>query len=525
MARGARGEQPTIGALFDACDGVWGGSNARDVREAWELPPESEGWVAASGGQGYARALAPTSRRVRRALVEGWRGLALRDGPAFEYARVAGGKLSARIAAPGSAAIAGVVTMAARAGTSEARVLEAIAIFDARAGTALLRTLTSGLNFNPGYAARIPLGDGEPDPRLVATMRAVLDGKLGLAAADPTCDAYDPAWHVLPAGSDDLLAFCRGRVDATLVARALVLTREAELDALVSARLGVDPGEIDLGDDGGEDDAPSEGGLPVESELEALARACGCSASALLAATDPAIVARVEALRRAAIVELARTWATTRALAAFGHRWPRAGSIDGAHRSAPRPTSLEVATLDEGPGSLLAALRPSPCLASSFADAAGVPLSRYLARDLFREHVVRFRRRPALWQLSSGGRGGRRPAFSCFVHAHRCDRRLLERIAGEHVARARGAAGDRRAELDAFARALETVARVGFDGAPYDPDPEDGVRVNVAPLQRAGVLAADVLAPSDVDAALADRAGWLRARGSARVRAVREEEP
>jgi hypothetical protein len=517
MARGARGEQPTIGALFDACDGVWGGSNARDVREAWELPPDGAGWIPASGGQGYARALAPTSRRVRRSLVEGWRGLALRDGHAFEYARVAGGKLAARVAMPASAAIAGVVTMAAREGTSEARVLEAIAVFDARAGTALLRTLTSGLNFNPGYAARIPLGVGEPDARLVATVRAVLEGKLALAASDPTCDAYDPAWHMLPAGDDDLHAFARGRVDAALVARARVLEREAELDAMVSARLGVDPAEIDLGDDAGDDDEPSEGGLPVESELEALARACGCEASALLASSEPALVARVEALRRAAIAELARTWVATSALRAFGHRWA------GASAPAACTPALDVATLDEGPGSLLAALRVSPRLACSFADAAGMPLPRFLARDLFREHVVRFRRRPALWQLASEGR---KPAFSCFVHAHRCDRRLLERIAGELVARARMAVeAGRHAELDRFARALETVARAGFEGAPYDPDPEDGVRVNVAPLQRAGLLAADVLAPADVDAALADRASWLRARGSARVRGEGELDP
>lgn len=510
MARGARGEQPTIGALFEACDGVWGGSNARDVREAWELPAASPEWIPASGGQGYARALAPTSRRVRRALVEGWRGLALRDRPAFEYARVAGGKLSARVAMPGSAAIAGVVTMAAREGTSEARVLEAIAVFDARAGTALLRTLTSGLNFNPGYAARIPLGEGEPDVRLVATMRALLEEKRGLAAANPTCDAYDPAFHQLPPDDDDLVAFARGRVDAMLLARARVLGREAELDALVSERLGVDPAEIDLGDDAGDDDEPSEGGLPVESELEALARACGCDASALLSASDPALVARVEALRRAAIAELARTWATTRALRTLGHRWPRESAL-----LAPLAPTLDVAPLD-GPGSILAALRVSPRLERSFADVAGVPLARFLARDLFREHVVRFRRRPALWQLSSGGR---RPAFSCFVHAHRCDRRQLEQIAGELVPRARVALDtDRHAELDRFVRALEAVARTGFGGAPYDTDPEDGVRVNIAPLQRAGVLAADVLAPADVDAALADRASWLRARGSARVR-------
>jgi len=42
----------------------------------------------------------------------------------------------------------------------------------------------------------------------------------------------------------------------------------------------------------------------------------------------------------------------------------------------------------------------------------------------------------------------------------------------------------------------------------YAPDLNDGVRVNIAPLQRAGILAGDVLAAKDVDRAIADRAEW-----------------
>lgn len=42
----------------------------------------------------------------------------------------------------------------------------------------------------------------------------------------------------------------------------------------------------------------------------------------------------------------------------------------------------------------------------------------------------------------------------------------------------------------------------------FDPDLNDGVRVNIAPLQRAGLLAADVLAPKDVEKAIGDRAAW-----------------
>ncbi|MFH1123004.1 MAG: hypothetical protein V1758_05030 [Pseudomonadota bacterium] len=42
----------------------------------------------------------------------------------------------------------------------------------------------------------------------------------------------------------------------------------------------------------------------------------------------------------------------------------------------------------------------------------------------------------------------------------------------------------------------------------YQPDINDGVRVNIAPLQRAGLLTADALAAKDVDKAIADRAAW-----------------
>jgi hypothetical protein len=42
----------------------------------------------------------------------------------------------------------------------------------------------------------------------------------------------------------------------------------------------------------------------------------------------------------------------------------------------------------------------------------------------------------------------------------------------------------------------------------YHPDINDGVRVNIAPLQKAGLLTGDVLAGKDVDKAIADRASW-----------------
>ncbi|MBW2527836.1 MAG: hypothetical protein JRI23_26885, partial [Deltaproteobacteria bacterium] len=71
--------------------------------------------------------------------------------------------------------------------------------------------------------------------------------------------------------------------------------------------------------------------------------------------------------------------------------------------------------------------------------------------------------------------------------------------------------------LDAFA-APSASERPPVDGAAwlrrerrFEPSPADGIRVNIAPLQRAGVLAGPVLPPRDVERAIADRARWRAA--------------
>ncbi len=167
------------------------------------------------------------------------------------------------------------------------------------------------------------------------------------------------------------------------------------------------------------------------------------------------------------------------------------------------------------------------------------------------------------------GRSARRntPAFSCLVYYHRLDVDLLPKLRTQYLGplrlifqtelgsleklKERSADQDaRRLELEekleeikSFEARLEAVITEGFasaaldkivarepldkwtsrDGlAPppetreaflvqerrYDPDLNDGVRVNIAPLQRAGLLAADVLASKDIEKAIADRAEW-----------------
>ena len=67
---------------------------------------------------------------------------------------------------------------------------------------------------------------------------------------------------------------------------------------------------------------------------------------------------------------------------------------------------------------------------------------------------------------------------------------------------------DRIASLDGRRTAPTTIAEFITQESLYAPDINDGVRVNIAPLQKAGVLAADVLAVKELDKAIADRAEW-----------------
>jgi len=207
---------------------------------------------------------------------------------------------------------------------------------------------------------------------------------------------------------------------------------------------------------------------------------------------------------------------------------------------------------------------------SDFAEVMGKPLDTWLATEFFKHHTKHFKKRPIAWQLQSGKFTARKsPAFACLLYYHKLDADTLPKLRSQYVGPLRQrldtelrgilavaveARSDRqekrRAELDdaiheltAFDAKLEQVAREGFataglkkllesetldrwcslDGkrphptttvdliaqeSAYAPDINDGVRVNIAPLQKAGLLAADVLAKKDVDKAIADRAQW-----------------
>jgi len=67
---------------------------------------------------------------------------------------------------------------------------------------------------------------------------------------------------------------------------------------------------------------------------------------------------------------------------------------------------------------------------------------------------------------------------------------------------------DQVSTLDGKRPPPQTVQEFILQEGAYHPDVNDGVRVNIAPLQKAGILVADVLAARDVEKAIADRVSW-----------------
>jgi len=204
------------------------------------------------------------------------------------------------------------------------------------------------------------------------------------------------------------------------------------------------------------------------------------------------------------------------------------------------------------------------------AELTGSSLETWLRREFWKRHVRQFKYRPIAWHLASdpsvatGGKrrgANRQPAFECLLYYHACSGDVLARnrtqyvepllrAERQHLDAARRANNDdttaaqataRIQELEAFAAKLRDVAENGFaspeldklladetldrwngDGylapATHDDlvrqerawhvDLNDGVRVNIAPLQLAGLLHSDVLKAADAKKAIADRARW-----------------
>jgi hypothetical protein len=136
-------------------------------------------------------------------------------------------------------------------------------------------------------------------------------------------------------------------------------------------------------------------------------------------------------------------------------------------------------------------------------------LADWLQDECFKQHCAMFGNRPFVWHIWDGHRDG----FSALVNYHRLDRKALEKLTYTYlgqdwVERQRSAVNDEMPGADdRLSAALELQRRLKLilDGeAPYDiyvrwkemreqpigwdPDLNDGMRLNVRPFVEAGVL-------------------------------------
>jgi len=162
-------------------------------------------------------------------------------------------------------------------------------------------------------------------------------------------------------------------------------------------------------------------------------------------------------------------------------------------------------------------------------------LERWFEKKFFKRHVSEFRKRPIAWHLTS-----KKGAFQVIVYYHKFNTDRLRLLRARYIRQAldnlrrqlaeiQAVGEDRRtlaqaeeleakiADVEDFDRRLghllegrEREARIWCpwkepDKQPvgWDPDINDGVRVNIAPVQRLGLLAASVLTSKDLKSLLA----------------------
>ena len=139
-------------------------------------------------------------------------------------------------------------------------------------------------------------------------------------------------------------------------------------------------------------------------------------------------------------------------------------------------------------------------------------LEDWLRDSFFAQHVEVFDNRPFLWHVWDGRKDG----FSAIVNYHRLDHRTLEKLTftvlGAWIERQKYEADAGRAGADtrlAAALDLQGRLRLILEGAPpydvfvrwkemheqpigWDPDVDDGIRLNIRPFVTAGVLRSKV---------------------------------
>lgn len=208
-----------------------------------------------------------------------------------------------------------------------------------------------------------------------------------------------------------------------------------------------------------------------------------------------------------------------------GFRWPEqpeSDDLDGfadADGIVCLPSVAGEAPAADRVQQLLAAAygdRWSPSMVAKLLDEAGSKkknLTEWLRDDFFKQHCAVFQNRPFLWQIWDGLRDG----FSALVNYHRLDRKMLEKLTYTYlgtdwVERQRAEVRDEVAGSEArLAAALELQRKLelilegeapfdiyvrwkslGEQPIGWDPDLNDGVRLNIRPFVEAGVLRSPV---------------------------------
>ena len=204
-----------------------------------------------------------------------------------------------------------------------------------------------------------------------------------------------------------------------------------------------------------------------------------------------------------------------------GYRWPAQSDTDDLGHLA---DSDGIVCLPSVAGEPLAADRVQRLLARSFGGAWSPAtadalvkktgskkksLEDWLRDDFFRQHCAVFGNRPFVWHIWDGQRDG----FAALVNYHRLDRKTLEKLTYTYlgqdwVERQRAAVREEVAGSEArLAAALELQRKLEailtgekpFDiyvrwkalheqPIGWEPDLNDGVRLNIRPLVEAGVL-------------------------------------
>ena len=207
----------------------------------------------------------------------------------------------------------------------------------------------------------------------------------------------------------------------------------------------------------------------------------------------------------------------------IGYRWPEQAASDDLDRFA---DTDGIVSLPSVAGEAPAAERVHQVLAAAFGDAwspgkakdlleqAGskkTNLTDWLRDEFFRHHCAVFGNRPFVWHVWDGQRDG----FSALVNYHRLDRKTLEKLTYTYLgqdwverqrAEVRDEVAGAEARLSAALKLQRKLEAIIEGEKPYDiyvrwkdlheqpvgwePDLNDGVRLNIRPFVEGGVLRA-----------------------------------